>query len=96
MSLLTPAPLQLGQVLLAALHMGALHSHERLLVLLVAFGPFVVLVAVVFLLRRRDIAAEAHEAHEAHETHEAHEPGEARRNAHRDGRPRVYERPEGS
>ena len=56
MSLLTPAVLQLN-----ALHMGALHAHERLLVLLVAFGPFVVLVAVVVVLRRRDVAAEARE-----------------------------------
>lgn len=54
MSLLTSASLQM-----AALHMGALHAHERLLVLLIAFGPFLVLIAVVFVLRRRDIAAEA-------------------------------------
>ena len=37
------------------LHMGALHPYEQLLVALVAFGPFVVLIAVV---RRRDIAEE--------------------------------------
>jgi hypothetical protein len=43
---------------LTALHMGPLHTYERLLVLLIAFGPVVVLVGVVFALRRRDIAAE--------------------------------------
>jgi hypothetical protein len=57
MTCLTSAPLQL-----AALHMGALHAHERLLVLLIAFGPFVVLVAVVLVLRRRDVAAEDRES----------------------------------
>ena len=40
------------------LHLGALHAHEKLLVLVVAFGPFVVLGVVVAVLRRRDIAAE--------------------------------------
>jgi hypothetical protein len=41
------------QGLLASLHLGGLHAQERLLVLLIAFGPFVVLAVVVFLLRRR-------------------------------------------
>jgi hypothetical protein len=36
------------------LHLGALHAHEKLLVALVAFGPFVVLFALVFYVRRRD------------------------------------------
>ena len=40
------------------LHMGALHPYEQLLVALVAFGPFVVLFVVVYVVRRRDIAAE--------------------------------------
>jgi len=40
------------------LHMGALHPYEQLLVALVAFGPFVVLIAVVYVVRRRDIAEE--------------------------------------
>jgi hypothetical protein len=40
-------------------HLGELHSYERALVLLVAFGPFVVLAVVVYVLRRRDLAAEA-------------------------------------
>ncbi len=43
------------------LHLGTLHSSERALVLLVAFGPFVVLVAVVVVLRRRDTVAQQRE-----------------------------------
>jgi hypothetical protein len=38
----------------ALLHLGALHAHEKLLLALVAFGPFVVLFALVFYVRRRD------------------------------------------
>ena len=48
MTYLTPVPL----------HLGALHSYELLLVLAIAFGPFVVLAGVVSVLRRRDIARE--------------------------------------
>jgi hypothetical protein len=48
MTYLSPVPL----------HLGALHSYELLLVLLVGFGPFVVLAVVVLVLRRRDIARE--------------------------------------
>ena len=40
--------------LVTLLHLGALHAYEKLLVALVAFGPFVVLFAVVFYVRRRD------------------------------------------
>ena len=40
------------------LHLGALHPFEQLLVALVAFGPFVVLFVVVYVVRRRDIADE--------------------------------------
>lgn len=40
--------------LVIALHLGALHAHEKALVALVAFGPFVVLFAVLFVVRRRD------------------------------------------
>jgi len=40
-----------------ALHMGALHPVEQLLVILIAFGPFVVLAVVVYVVRRRDVAA---------------------------------------
>jgi hypothetical protein len=44
---------------LAALHMGGLHTYEKALVALIAFGPFVVLAVVVYVLRRRDDAREA-------------------------------------
>ena len=43
---------------LVALHLGALHGYEKLLVLLVAFGPFVVLSFVVRYAQRRDRAEE--------------------------------------
>lgn len=49
---------------LPLLHMGALHAYEKLLVLLLAFGPLVALVAVVYVVRRRDLAAEADRAAE--------------------------------
>jgi hypothetical protein len=49
-------------LLAAALHLGALHPHERLVVLLVAFGPFVVLAFVVRAQRRRAIAEEESES----------------------------------
>jgi hypothetical protein len=50
------------------LHLGALHPVERLIVLLVAFGPFAVLLVVVYLSRRRAIAEErAEQAGEAGE-----------------------------
>ncbi|HET6561066.1 MAG TPA: hypothetical protein VFG72_04270 [Marmoricola sp.] len=41
-----------------AAHLGQLHAYEQLLVLLIAFGPFVVLGVLVVVLRRRDVAAE--------------------------------------
>lgn len=40
------------------LHLGALHAYEQVLVLLLAFGPFVVLGVVVALQRRRAIEEE--------------------------------------
>ena len=46
------------------LHMGALHPYEQLVVLLVAFGPFVVLFVVVYVVRRRDVADERDEREE--------------------------------
>jgi hypothetical protein len=49
--------------LMSVLHLGGLHPYERLLVLLVAFGPFVVLGVVVYVVRRRDIAEEGHDRH---------------------------------
>jgi hypothetical protein len=47
-------------VWVALWHLGSLHAYEKMLVALVAFGPFVVLVALVFYLRRRD-ARDAHD-----------------------------------
>ena len=44
------------------LHMGSLHPYEQLLVALVAFGPFVVLFVVVYVVRRRDVAEEERDA----------------------------------
>lgn len=39
-------------------HLGELHAYEQSLVLLIAFGPFVVLGVIVVVMRRRDLAAE--------------------------------------
>ena len=36
------------------LHMGALHPYEQALILLLAFGPFVLLAVVVWWRRRED------------------------------------------
>jgi hypothetical protein len=52
MSPLTMVPLPVAE------HLGALHGSEKLLVLLVAFGPFVVLSLVVRYAQRRDAAEE--------------------------------------
>ena len=52
MTSLTPVPL----------HLGALHPYELLLVLVIAFGPFVVLAVVVFVLRRRDLREESRDS----------------------------------
>ncbi len=41
---------------LIPMHLGALHAYEVALLALLAFGPFVVLAIVVFVIRRRDIA----------------------------------------
>ena len=46
------------------LHLGALHPVEQLLVALLAFGPFVVLFVVVYVVRRGDVAAETAEGSE--------------------------------
>jgi len=43
------------------LHMGALHPYEQLLVLLLAFGPFVLLAVVVVVRRRQDARDDARE-----------------------------------
>ena len=39
---------------LVALHLGGLHPYEKVLTLVLAFGPFVVLGAVVVLRRRHE------------------------------------------
>lgn len=39
---------------IVALHLGALHPYEKVLTLLLAFGPFVVLGALVAVRRRQD------------------------------------------
>jgi len=39
-------------------HLGSLHGYEAALLGLLAFGPFVVLAAVVVLVRRRDLEQE--------------------------------------
>lgn len=40
-------------------HLGDLHAYETVLLAILAFGPFVVLAVVVYILRRRDLADEA-------------------------------------
>jgi hypothetical protein len=41
-------------MLTTMLHLGSLHAYEQAVVALVAFGPFLVLFAVVYVVRRRD------------------------------------------
>lgn len=48
--------------MIVALHLGALHPFEKVLTLLLAFGPFVVLGIVVAVRRRHDLAEERAEA----------------------------------
>ena len=50
-----------GLLALVPQHLGALHAHEKVLVAVVAFGPFLVLGVVVYLVRKRDLAEEAEE-----------------------------------
>jgi hypothetical protein len=40
--------------LLVGLHLGTLHPYEKVLTLVLAFGPFLVLGAVIVLRRRHD------------------------------------------
>jgi hypothetical protein len=47
---------------IVALHMGGLHPYEKLLTLVLAFGPFVVLGIVIAVRRRHDLAEERAEA----------------------------------
>ena len=44
--------------LFGALHLGGLHPLEQLLVYGLAFGPFIVLGIVVYVVRKRDLADE--------------------------------------
>ena len=44
------------------MHLGDLHAYEQLLVGLIAFGPFVALIVVVAVLRRRDAGEEQRDA----------------------------------
>ena len=39
-------------------HLGQLHAIEKVLVGVIAFGPFIVLGIVVYVARRRDLAEE--------------------------------------
>jgi len=50
--------------LLVLQHLGELHAYERILVGIVAFGPFVVLAGVMYVVRRRDLAKEGEEERE--------------------------------
>ncbi len=43
---------------IVALHLGALHPYEKILTLLLAFGPFLVLGALVVVRRKHDLAEE--------------------------------------
>ncbi|KRF18785.1 hypothetical protein ASG90_02485 [Nocardioides sp. Soil797] len=56
-----------------AQHMGQLHAYENYLVLAIAFGPFLVLGLVVFVVRRRDLAEDDDGARPT--AREAKEPG---------------------
>jgi hypothetical protein len=47
---------------IVALHMGALHPYEKVLTLLLAFGPFAVLGLVIAVRRRHDLAEERADA----------------------------------
>ena len=44
--------------MLSAEHLGGLHPIEQVLVYLLAFGPFLVLAAVMIRIRRREAAEE--------------------------------------
>lgn len=46
-------------------HMGALHPAEQALTIVLAFGPFVLLGAVIVVRRRQDAAEEERERREA-------------------------------
>lgn len=48
----------LVEALLVALHLGGLHPVEKVLTLVLAFGPFVVLAVVIAVRRRHDRRSE--------------------------------------
>lgn len=50
---------------IVALHLGALHPYEKVLTLVLAFGPFLVLGILVAVRRRHDLAEERAEAERA-------------------------------
>lgn len=52
---------------LVALHLGPLHPYEKVLTLVLAFGPFVVLGLLVVVRRRQDLAEERAEQQAAQE-----------------------------
>ncbi len=56
-----------------ALHMGALHPVEKILTLVLAFGPFLLLAAVIMIRRRQD----AREGTDATETPDVETDGAA-------------------
>jgi hypothetical protein len=43
---------------LVAMHLGAMHPYEKVLTLVLAFGPFVVLFAVIAVRRRHEDESE--------------------------------------
>lgn len=45
-------------------HLGDLHAYEQVLVLLLAFGPFILLGIVVYVVRRRDLEEESGDSSE--------------------------------
>lgn len=51
-------------VLLLPLHLGSLHPVEQVLTMVLAFGPFAALAAVVVARRRHDRAEDENEARE--------------------------------
>jgi hypothetical protein len=48
----------MDSLMIVLMHLGKLHPIEKLLVGGIAFGPFVVLAIVVYVVRKRDIAEE--------------------------------------
>jgi len=46
----------MNSLLIVLWHLGNLHPIEKLLVGAIAFGPFLVLAVVVYVVRRRDLA----------------------------------------